>query len=155
MFLGRLKRRHLQPEWMDEPDLDEARHRQALRGLERINRVSGSARILWPPLASLARRLAPRPARILDVATGSGDVLRGLRRRARRAGLALLLEGCDISLTALAHARSRAEAEQAELRFFPHDVLRGALPAGYDAVISSLFLHHLTEAQAVQLLRNM
>jgi len=154
-FLSRLRQRHLQPEWMDRPDLDEGRHRAALRGLERINRWSGSARILWPALAALARRLAPRPARVLDVATGAGDVLRGLWRRGRRAGLALALEGCDVSPTALGHARRQAEEEQADLRFFPHDVLRDALPAGYDAIISSLFLHHLTEEQAVQLLRGM
>ena len=155
MFLSRLRRRHLQPEWMDQPDLDEARHRQALRGLERINRLSGSTRILWPPLAALARRLAPRPARVLDVASGGGDVLRGLRKRARRAGLALELAGCDVSPTALAHARARAEEAHAELHFFQHDALRDPLPAGYDAIISSLFLHHLTEPQAVRLLRSM
>ena len=154
-FLRRLRQRHLQPEWMDQPDLDEGQHRQALRGLERINRWSGSARILWPPLAALARRVAPRPVRVLDVATGGGDVLRGLSRRACRAGLAFTLEGCDVSPTALAHARRKAEEEKADLRFFPHDALSGPLPTGYDAIISSLFLHHLTEAQAVQLLRGM
>src|SRR5207248_3643048 len=54
-LLTRLRRRRLRPEWMDQPGLDEGQHRQALRGLERINRLSGSARILWPPLARLAR----------------------------------------------------------------------------------------------------
>src|SRR6202011_5158686 len=29
--LARLRQRHLQPEWMDQPGLDEGRHRQALR----------------------------------------------------------------------------------------------------------------------------
>src|SRR5438270_878835 len=45
--------------------------------------------------------------------------------------------------------------EGAEVRFFQADVLREPLPSGYDAVISSLFLHHLTEEQAVALLRRM
>ena len=154
-FLDRLRHRHLQPEWMDQPDLDEGRHRQALRGLERLNRWSGSARILWPSLARLARQLAPRPARVLDVATGAGDVLRGLWQRSRRSEMGLILEGCDVSATALAHARQRAAEEHADLHFFPHNALGGDLPSGYDAIISSLFLHHLTETQAVQLLRHM
>src|SRR5438128_111546 len=47
VFLSTLRRRHRRPEIMDEPDLDAARHHHALRGLERINRWSGSARSLW------------------------------------------------------------------------------------------------------------
>jgi hypothetical protein len=72
MFLSALPRR-LQPELMDQPGLDPARHRQALRGLRRINFWSRSAGILWPALAGLARA-AQRPLRVLDQATGGGDV---------------------------------------------------------------------------------
>src|SRR5262245_21368332 len=155
VFLSRLRDRRLQPEWMDRPDLDEGRHRHALRGLERINRWSGSARILWPSLAALARETPGRPCRVLDVATGAGDVPRALGRRARRAGLAFALEGCDVSEVALAHARQRGAGAGADVTFFRADVLRDPLPQGYDAVISSLFLHHLTEEQATTLLRRM
>jgi 2-polyprenyl-3-methyl-5-hydroxy-6-metoxy-1,4-benzoquinol methylase len=154
-LLSRLRERHLQPEWMDRPDLDEDRHREALRGLERINRCSGSARILWRPLCRLAEETAGRPVRVLDVATGGGDVPRALWHRARRARLPLLLEGCDISPVALAHARRRCAEEGAEVRFFQADVLHEPLPSGYDALVSSLFLHHLTEEQAIELLRRM
>src|SRR5262249_58853151 len=95
--------RPLRREWRAHPGLDEGRPRDALRGLERITRWSGSARLLWPPLARLARAL-DRPARVLDVAAGAGDVLRRLARRSRRAGLGLVLEGCDVRPVALAHA---------------------------------------------------
>src|SRR5262245_68959 len=155
VFLGQLRDRHLQPEWMDRPDLDEVQHHTALRGLERINRWSGSARILWRPLAHLAAQTPGRPCRILDVATGGGDVPRALARRARRTGVSLILEGCDISPVALAHARRRCGEEGEQVHFFQADALREALPSGYDAVVSSLFLHHLTEAQAIELLRRM
>ncbi len=154
-FFSRLRQRHLQPEWMDQPDLDEGRHRAALRGLERINRWSGSARILWPQLSRLAAETPGRPCRVLDVATGAGDVPRALWRRARRAGLPFALDGCDVSPTALDHARRRAADEGADVSFFPLDALRDPLPADYDAVVSSLFLHHLTEEQAVALLRRL
>jgi SAM-dependent methyltransferase len=154
-FLARLRRRHLRPEWMDQPDLDEGRHRDALRGLERINRWSGSARILWPALARLAGETPGRPCRVLDVATGGGDVPRALGRRARRAGVPLTLAGCDVSPIAVAHARHKAAEERAAVTFFALDVLREPLPPGYDAVISSLFLHHLSEEQATALLRRM
>ena len=83
---ARLARRHRQAEVMDQPDLDLARHLLALRGLERINFWSGSAGILWPTVRT-ALRQAGRPLRLLDVATGAGDVPIRLWQRARRAGL--------------------------------------------------------------------
>ena len=41
------------------------------------------------------------------------------------------------------------------MRFFQADVFAEPLSESYDAVISSLFLHHLEEARAVELLRHM
>jgi 2-polyprenyl-3-methyl-5-hydroxy-6-metoxy-1,4-benzoquinol methylase len=150
-----VRARRLQTEVMDQPDLDRRLHVEALRGLERINLVSGSARILWPALERLARQAGPQGVRVLDVATGAGDVPIRLWRRARRAGLPLRIDGCDRSACALAHARRRAAERQAQIHFFERDALGGPLPDGYDAVVSSLFLHHLDEGQAVRLLRGM
>jgi SAM-dependent methyltransferase len=99
-----LRERCRRPEEMDRPDLEPARHERALAGLARLNLWSGSAGILWPPLANLARRLR-RPLRVLDLASGAGDVPVRLWRRARRAGLSLEIDGCDRSATAVAHAR--------------------------------------------------
>jgi SAM-dependent methyltransferase len=146
--------RRLRPEVMDQPGLDPRHHRQALRGLRRINFWSGSAGILWPPLAALARA-ASRPLRLLDLATGGGDVPIRLWHRACRAGLPLVVEGCDVSPFAVEHAKRQAVRSGAEVRFFVANALTDDLPAGYDAVVCSLFLHHLTEDQAVVLLRRM
>lgn len=145
-----LRTRDRVPELMDDPALDPAEHRRALAGLARLNAVSNSAGVLWPALAKLARELN-RPPRVLDVATGSGDVPRKLVARAKRAGLALEVAGCDISPTAIAEA----ERGPGGVRFFVHDALRDPLPAGFDAVTCSLFLHHLSEEEAVSLLANM
>jgi SAM-dependent methyltransferase len=147
--------RRLQPEVMDQPGLDPRRHRQALRGLGRINFWSGSAGILWPPLAALARAVAPRPPRVLDLASGGGDVPIRLWHKARRAGLPLVVAGCDVSPVAVGHAAQEAARRGADVYFFTADALTGDLPAGYDAIFCSLFLHHLTEGQAVDLLRRM
>jgi hypothetical protein len=147
--------RRLQPEVMDQPGLDAGRHRQALAGLKRLNFWSGSAGILWPPLAALRRAVAPRPPRVLDLATGGGDVPIRLWLKARRAGLPLIIEGCDVSAVAVAHATVEADRRGAQVRFFVADALRDDLPGGYDAVVCSLFLHHLAEDDAVGLLRRM
>ncbi len=155
MVLGSsLRRRCRRPEIMDQPDLDEERHFQALRGLERINFWSGSARILWPAVRTLARQTGS-PLRLLDVASGAGDVPIRLWHKARRTGIPLDVAGCDVSPRAVDYARRRAEQRGAAVRFFVWNALEDPLPAAPDVVTSSLFLHHLSDAEAVVFLRRL
>jgi 2-polyprenyl-3-methyl-5-hydroxy-6-metoxy-1,4-benzoquinol methylase len=151
VFLGSLKERRCQPEIMDDPALEPTRHMQALRALSRINWISASDRILWNSLAPMARLDPGRTLRVLDVATGGGDVPIRLWRRARRAGLKLDIHGGDISPTAVAVARQKAEAAGADVTFFRLDI-HDDIPAGFDVLTCSLFLHHLAEAEALALL---
>jgi len=143
------------PEVMDDPNLDHRRHAGALAGLARLNAVSGSARILWSPIARLARELRVDTLRVLDVATGGGDVPRAVWRRAARAGLRLEIRGLDASPQALDFARDEAKACGAPIEFAQQDALAEELPAGFDVVMSSLFLHHLGQGDAVRLLTKM
>jgi 2-polyprenyl-3-methyl-5-hydroxy-6-metoxy-1,4-benzoquinol methylase len=147
--------RRLQPEIMDQPVLDTRLHRDALRGLERINLVSRTVRVVWSPIRDLARQLPGQRLRILDIASGAGDVPIGIWRMARRHGLVLDVEACDISPAAVEFARQRADRRGADVRFFQLDAVNGDIPGGYDIVTCSLFLHHLTEDQAIGLLDRM
>src|SRR5262249_54008542 len=49
-------------------------------------------------------------------------------------------------------AGAQAAACGLPVRFFTLDALSDEIPAGFDAIVSSLFLHHLDEHQAVGLL---
>jgi 2-polyprenyl-3-methyl-5-hydroxy-6-metoxy-1,4-benzoquinol methylase len=144
-----LAERRLEPEWMDQPGLDPSLHHAALRGLSRINRLSRSAEALWSELR------AHPVKRVLDVACGGGDVTVALSRLAREAHPAARVDGCDISEVALQHARAAAETAGEPCAFMRLDVLRDALPGGYDAIVSSLFLHHLETEDVRTLLRRM
>ena len=155
MARGAFSSRVLEPEIMDDPGLEAHRHRAALRALTRINALSASAAILWGPLARLARRLGRDRLRVLDIATGAGDIPIRLWQKAQRSGLKLEIQGIDVSDRALDFARERAAAAQAPLAFTRLDALTEPLPAGFDVVVSSLFLHHLTNDQAAALLRSM
>lgn len=158
-------RRSFVAEWMDQPDLDERMHRQALLALDRMNAVSRTATQVWGEilkrLASINQRShggpAPPPAEysVLDVACGSAGLLIGLWKRASRAGIRLRLAGCDISATALALAREQAEMQGAGIDLEQIDVTRQPFSRRYDFVISSLFLHHLTDEQAMELVQRM
>jgi SAM-dependent methyltransferase len=145
-----LARRHRHPELMDDPALDPAEHRRALAGLARINAVSGSVDVLWPAIRQLVAELN-RPVKVLDIATGAGDVPAELYRRAVRAGLPIEFAGSDISPVALEVA-SRAGSP---VRFFPLDAIKDRLPTGFDVFTCSLFLHHLDSPDAVTLLRKL
>lgn len=153
--LARLGQRDLQPELMDQPQLDPLEHALALLGLARVNWFSRSDAILWPTLRSFALEQKGDPLRVLDVACGGGDVTCALAKRARRAGLNVMLAGCDLSDTALSVARKQADSSGETIEFFQHDVLSEPLPARFDVVICSLFLHHLDAAEAVAILRSM
>jgi hypothetical protein len=147
--------RHRRRELMDQPGLDPVEHARALRGLGRINRVSRSEAILWPSIARLARASPGKSIRVLDVASGGGDVPMALTSRASRARLDIRIEGSDVSAEAVRFARARSAEQGAAIRFSVLDVLNDPIPEGYDAVTCSLFLHHLDEAGAVALLSKM
>jgi SAM-dependent methyltransferase len=153
--LAAVAERQRQPELMDQPGLDMAEHARALDGLRRINRVSRSAAIYWPELRRLAETQAGRPLRVLDLASGGGDVPISLALRAMRAGLAMHFEACDKSSDAMRFASDRAAARGVAIHFFRLDVLADEVPAGFDVIISSLFFHHLDGCEAVRLLQKM
>ena len=70
-------------------------------------------------------------------------------------GIMLDVEGCDVSPVAVAHARTAAATAKADVRFSVHDVLHDELPRGYDVITCSLFLHHLDNDSACDLLRRL
>lgn len=147
-----LHQRRRQPEVMDQPDLCPRRHAHALAGLSRINLLSGTTRTLWPPLLALQQRLGKPRLRILDVACGGGDVVRRLWERAMKQGLDWRLAGCDISPVSVEYARGRAGEQGADVHYFVHDALAQPPAGDWDAILCSLFLHHLDDEQAAGLL---
>ncbi len=143
--------RDLQPELMDDPSIDPAEHRRALNALRRLNRASDAGRALWHAVRPFAQ--AGATLRVLDLASGGGDVACALHRAAQREGASVEVVGADVSATAVEHAQR--QAGDAGPRFVPLDVLHDPLPDGFDVIINSLFLHHLTSEQVVALLRRM
>lgn len=155
MSLFSLASRRIEPEWMDQPGLDPESHARALRGLSRINSWSRSVTALWRAIAPCLMKAPDRTWRLLDLASGGGDVPIGLWKRAQRQGLTLVVQGSDVSPTAVREARQRAHQTQADVAFTLVDALADEIPEGFDIVTSSLFLHHLNDDEATALLRAM
>lgn len=153
----RLSARRCQAEMMDDPHLPEAEHRRALAGLARLNWISGAGRVLWEPIRRLAQEVSPKPLRVLDLASGSGDGVLALWRQAQRVGLTNLeLAGTDISPRAIEVCREQARRIGAtSIDWFPLDVQADPLPHGYDVITCSQFFHHLDDASTERLLARM
>jgi len=149
--------RNKQKELMDQPNLDPIVHRHALRGLQRLNRISRSAAILWPPIAVAARGVETSTLRVLDLACGGGDNALAIAKLGRQAGLSVDVVGCDISQVAIDQAKFAAARRDLTdaVSFVQLNVLEDPLPAGFDVITCSLFLHHLSLEQAVALLGRM
>ncbi len=141
---------------MDQPGLDPSLHERALKALARLNRWSGSARIVWPAICEVARSMPGKTCRVLDIATGAGDLPLALTERAASVDLDVQFTAVDVNAHAIAHGRKRADAVGETIDFRRCDVFRDPWPTGeFDVVMCSLFLHHLDEAQAIQLLEMM
>lgn len=141
------------PEIMDSPEISPEIHHRALAALERINKWSDSAGIVWREIQSMGENSGM--LRVLDVATGGGDVPIALWKLADRAGVKLQIAGCDKSPTAIAHAKANAEKQGASIDWFTWDLFTDPVPQGYDIVVSSLFMHHLDSAQSVAFLKKL
>ena len=120
--MSSLRQRQREAEIQDQPDLDTSTLHQGLRGLERSNAWGRSARVFWPALRELAGKNGA--VSVLDLATGDGDVPIALWRWARRQGVALRVEGCDLNPRAVAYAQEQAGKQGADVRFFQRDVMR-------------------------------
>ncbi|MEM6468960.1 MAG: methyltransferase domain-containing protein [Planctomycetota bacterium] len=150
-----LSLRDRQDEWMDEPDLDPRLHHGALRGLSRVNRMSGVAGSLWKQMRPFIEHCSAEKVQILDVASGGGDVAIALKKRAQKAGAEVSITGCDISPVATQFASENAARQNVDVEFQCRDVLADALPGSFDIVYTSLFLHHLEEPSLLQILDSM
>ncbi len=95
---------------------------------------------------------------MLDVATGAGDIPRALLQIGRRQHGVAYRSNCRFATSiprAIEFARQQAEAAAAPIEFFQCDVLKDDFPAGFDAVVCTLFMHHLSDAEAAELMRRM
>ena len=139
------------PEILDGDDVGPEVFARVMDDLASVSRVLLAH---GPTIGFLQRatRTLPRGTAIsiLDVGCGEGDLLRRIRRWSDRRGLDARLTGVDLNPRSAVAARAKTPAvaaiEYATGDVFDHD-------GHADFVVSSLFTHHLTDAQAILFLR--
>ncbi|MCK6079343.1 methyltransferase domain-containing protein [Microbacterium sp. EYE_5] len=128
-------------ELMDDPDCDPDRLAETLRRFDLVNRaVGGWGRVWRRGIRPRLQRLG-RPARVLDVGSGGGDVVARLAAWAERDGLDVQWLGIDPDVRALEVARTR-ESERVSFASTDAAGLR-ASGERFDLVLSNHVLHHL------------
>lgn len=142
-------------ELMDDPGLEPARHALALKGLACLNAASFGAHYLWEEIAKVARAKSTNKLSILEIASGGGDILLELTRKAEKAGLELEITGSDRSHAAVQISRQKFASLGSRVNFIAIDALADQFPENFDIVSTSLFTHHLDCAQVTLLLRKM
>lgn len=134
---------------MDRPQPVTPELASDLRNLRKLNRYFGSYRLIEH---FLRHWIQPRSRmRVLDLATGSGDIPRLIVEYARRAGATVTVDAVDQQPSTLEIARGLSR-DYPEIEFFEGDVLSFG-DGGYDVVLCSLALHHFEEVTAVELLK--
>ncbi len=152
-YVFELTDRQLQPEMMDDPRLDPGEHQRALRALERVQRLSGTAGRMWTAIKGWYDATQPSRVTVMDVGCGNAVLLRSLWHRAQKHQLPIELIGCDFSSHALTLAKSACDEEHIPIQLHQVDVTREPLPRQADVVVCSLFLHHFSGEQVIEILR--
>ena len=156
------------PELMDQPCSLETL-RGCLRSLQQINHLTGSYtstlrflhRAVDRAAAQGVRFTTGRPLRILDIGSGGGDTLCLISRWAAIRRIPVTLTGVDLNPQSAILAReteARLTSRNSRLRSAPitwlsADALTLTLPEPPDVILSSLFMHHLEDAEILRVLR--
>ena len=138
-----------EPELMDRPQPVSSELERDLHNLRQLNRLFGSYGLVS---RFLRRWIKPGGrVRIVDLATGSGDIPRLVVDYARRAEAEVRVDAVDRQSATLEIAKSLS-VDYPEILFCEGNILEWQAEP-YDIVLCSLALHHFGEDDAVRLLQ--
>ena len=138
------------PELMDRPQPVSRELEIDLGNLRQLNRYFGSHALVRHFLRRWMKR--GDDLRVLDLATGSGDIPRLIADHARKIGARVSITAIDQQPATLEIAR-RESRDYPEIEFVQGDVLGIDFSPPFNAVFCSLALHHFSDPDAVRLLR--
>jgi ubiquinone/menaquinone biosynthesis C-methylase UbiE len=141
---------------MDDPQADPAQLQRSLKFIRRINILLGYTRATLTHLRRFSRSWKRgETIRIVDLGSGSADIPLAILRWADRRGFDVRIIGLERHDATAAIAAARAAANP-RLKIVRGDVLHMPLADGaFDYALTAMFLHHLTDDQAVAVLSAM
>jgi 2-polyprenyl-3-methyl-5-hydroxy-6-metoxy-1,4-benzoquinol methylase len=138
------------PEWMDRSQPVSLELERDLANLRSLNRWFGSHRLIRHFLARWLKRNTS--VRILDLATGSGDIPGLIVDWARSKSVRVTIDAVDQQPSTIAIAR-RFNLNRPEINFASASLFEWESKEPYDVVLFSLALHHFSEEDALRVLQ--
>jgi len=137
-------------EMMDRPQPVSAELERDLERIRQLNRWFGSYRLV---LGFIRRWIKPRARlRIVDLATGSGDIPRLIINHSRAIGALVEIDAVDRQ-SATADIARELSAGYPEISYIDADILEWKPAAAHDIALCTLTLHHFSNEDAVKVLR--
>jgi 2-polyprenyl-3-methyl-5-hydroxy-6-metoxy-1,4-benzoquinol methylase len=137
-------------EMMDRPQPVSPELERDLERIRQLNRWFGSYRLV---LSFMRHWIKPgAQLRIVDLATGSGDIPRLIVDYARQIGAQVEIDALDQQSATLEIAR-KLSTNYSEISYCEANILEWSPAEPYDIVLCSLAIHHFSDEDAVRLLR--
>ena len=137
-------------ELMDRPQPVSAELERDLQNLRQLNRWFGSYSLIE---VFLRRWVAPgAKLRVVDLATGSGDIPRLIADYARSVGAEVSIDAVDQQPATLEIAK-KLSVDYRNVRYVSANILEYESTEPYDMVLCTLALHHFSENDAVRVLQ--
>jgi 2-polyprenyl-3-methyl-5-hydroxy-6-metoxy-1,4-benzoquinol methylase len=160
MMMSLVPERRHGPELIDLPpeNYSQAEYAGSLADIRMVNCFLGDNRAVLKFFSAIVSGIgasAERPIRVLDVATGSGDIPVAIVKWARRQGIKVDVTAVDINPLAVREAAAFTQAYP-EITVAVADGLSLPFEDGsYDIVMCAKILHHFSEEETVRLLKEM
>jgi 2-polyprenyl-3-methyl-5-hydroxy-6-metoxy-1,4-benzoquinol methylase len=137
-------------EMMDRPQPVSAELERDLKRIRQLNRWFGSYRLICHFLHCWVK--PGDNMRIVDLATGSGDIPRLIADYARKIGAKVEIDALDRQSATLEIAR-KLSAAYPEISYYATNILDWSPAEAYDIALCTLALHHFSDEDAVRVLR--
>jgi len=137
-------------EMMDRPQPVSPELERDLERIRQLNRWFGSYRLVLRFMRRWIRSDAQM--RILDIATGSGDIPRLIVDFARKISANIEIDAVDRQAATLEIA-TKLSAGYPEISYYEANILKWDRAEAYNVVLCSLTLHHFSDEDAVKVLR--
>jgi 2-polyprenyl-3-methyl-5-hydroxy-6-metoxy-1,4-benzoquinol methylase len=149
--------RATKPELMDDLSLSGEALRRNLEELEKINYWLGGYQVVTDALERLPLPASPssQPLTLADLGCGGGDILRAIARWAKKKNIPLNLMGFDANAFMVSYATHKCQSFK-NIAVFQENIFSPVFQSRqFDVIICSLFCHHFTSPELIDLFRQL
>lgn len=145
-----LRNRSYQKELLDGNDIPFEDIKRNMQELDFINRKLGGHKITIDGIRQLIGSSKIAQVKIVEIGSGGGDNLRAIKNWANKKKLKVELIGIDINPECVVYAREQNANEG--IRFKQSDYKNVSFDEKPHIIFSSLFCHHFTEQELIDML---